>query len=286
MNALIFKDPPPLEQIKKNARLFFNNGVNNEDKEYEEARGCVNYIRHMCTNYDKLRYAIRVDKKDENDNPDILALKREVLGAIRERYRELKTECLRQEEWLKNRAAALEHGRTKYFSAKPLAPALDLIGAEAGEVLQLKSRIAELENVLSDKQAELTLLDRELAAMRETGFGALYDELKRLRARAAEGDRLRVDKERYLEGLKSIRAVVEELELESAPDTEPLSEKIRRSCNKIDRSPEALARLRENAAKARASHVRKAAERRAAKAAAELATLARANNEEPPQFQV
>ena len=213
MNSLIFKDAPPLEQIKKNARIFFNNSAYNDDKEYEEARGCVNYLRHICTNYDKVRYAIRVDKKDENDNPDILALKLEVLGAMRERYPELKTECLRQEEWLNNRAATLEHGRAKYFSAKPLAPALDLIGAEAGEALQLKARIAELENALSDKQAELTNLGRELTAMRETGFGALYDELKSLRARAAEGDRLRVDKERYLEGLKTIHAVVGELEL-------------------------------------------------------------------------
>jgi hypothetical protein len=86
MNELIFKEPPSMEIIKKNARAFFDKNCANGEKEYDEPRGCLNYLRHEHTNYDKLRYAIRVSKQEENNNLEVLTLKLAVHRLISERY--------------------------------------------------------------------------------------------------------------------------------------------------------------------------------------------------------
>jgi hypothetical protein len=241
-NRLIFKETPPLEAIKRHARLFFDNAGFNEGKAYEEARGAVNYIRHALTNYDALRYEIRVDKLYENENPDILALKLTALVAIRNKWPEFRTECLRQEDWLNSRAASLEYGRRKYNvmtaapASLPLAPALDLIGAgrptesetaaanpvpvaakepDGSEIAFFKELVEELENKLAAKEGELAAARQEITAMRNTALGTLFDELAALRARGTESDALRTEKEAlrtenagYLRILRAVRAAL------------------------------------------------------------------------------
>jgi hypothetical protein len=156
MNSIKFSNPPPAEVLKKEAYKRFVQWGPNEGKPYDEAQGAVNYIRHVLTNYDALRREIRLDvKDDENDQPDILSLKLETLAGIKERYPEYRTECARQEEWLRGRAKALAYSRAKYSSPNPgmvsMAPSLDLVGARTEEKFSLGRRIAELERALAEK---------------------------------------------------------------------------------------------------------------------------------------
>ena len=209
MNSIKFSNPPPAEVLNKEAYKRFAEWSPNEGKPYDEAQGAVNYIRHVLTNYDALRREIRVDSKDdENDNPEILSLKLETLAGIKERYPEYRTECTRQEEWLRGRATALAYSRAKYSGPNPgmvsMGPPLDLIGASAEEKFSLGCRIAELERALAEKEAQYQKINVELYAIRKMGFGLLYDELITLRARAGDGDRLK----KYVEALRSISAVI------------------------------------------------------------------------------
>ena len=179
-----------------------------------------------------MRREIRVDgKDDENDNPDILSLKLETLAGIKERYPEYRTECTRQEEWLRGRATALAYSRAKYSSPNPgmvsMAPSLDLIGASAEEKFSLNSRIGELEKALAEKESTVVRLRAELDAIRKMGFGPLYDELTTLRARPREGDRLR----KYVETLKTISSAINSLgdlaTISAPPPSSPPPEKKR-----------------------------------------------------------
>ena len=176
MNSITFINPPPAEVLKKGAYKRFAAWGPNEDKPYNEAQGAVNYIRHVLTNYDALRREIRLDvKDDENNQPDILSLKLETLAGIKERYPELRTECTRQEEWLRGRATALTYSRAKYSSPNPgmisMAPALDLIGAGAEEKSSLGRRIAELEKALAEDEVQYQKINAELYAIRKMVSG-------------------------------------------------------------------------------------------------------------------
>jgi hypothetical protein len=226
MNSIKFSNPPSAEVVKKEAYKRFAEWGPNEGKPYDEAQGAVNYIRHVLTSYDALRREIRVDNKDdENDNPEILSLKLETLAGIKERYPEYRTECTRQEEWLRGRATALAYSRAKYSSPNPgmvsMGPSLDLIGASAEETLRLNRRIGELEKALGEKEAQCQKISAELYAIRKMGFGLLYDELITLRARAGDGDRLK----KYIEALRSISAVIAGLGDLATINTPPSSPK-------------------------------------------------------------
>ena len=112
------------------------------------------------------------------------------------------------------------------------------------------------------------------------GFGAIYDELKSLRASAAEADRLRAEKEHYLRILGAIRTGLLELDAAPAPELEPSQEKVLAALTDVAKkrkpmrykSLEARESARANAAKARTAKARearkrKAEERKAAEAA-------------------
>lgn len=73
---LIWKTKPSPQEIQRLARAFFTRDTRNHDKEYDEVRGAINHLRHACTNYDQLRYSVRVDKQNEDEDPGINALKR------------------------------------------------------------------------------------------------------------------------------------------------------------------------------------------------------------------
>ena len=296
-NVIAFREPLPLiGEIKKQARIFFDNGAFNEGREYDEARGIVNHLRHNCTNYEALRYAIRVDKQGENDNLDILALKKAVLSAIRDRFPEFRTECLRQEEWLKHRTEVLEASRVKYLSpgpgGTPLAPALDLIGAETETVLSLKARMGELERELAARGEEISDLQKQLISIRNTPIGVLYDEFLNLRNRAAESDRLRNETESYLRILRKMRTDLLALALDAEPGPRPdltlldlsgtAEPKAERKRYNI--SPETREVFRANMRRAHAVRKEKAAARRMAKEAAKAVALT--SSRDDPEFQV
>jgi hypothetical protein len=105
--------PTSAEDLKIQARRFFDRGDCNGGKEYAEHKGVVNYLRHQCTNYDALRRSIRVAKLGENDNFEVIALKSQVLEMIAEKYPDLEAECLRQLEWMSTRAKAYEYSRQR-----------------------------------------------------------------------------------------------------------------------------------------------------------------------------
>jgi hypothetical protein len=107
MQKPIWKSKPSIQEVRKQARAFFAQDPNNKDKKYDEARGCVNTLRHLYTNYDQLRYSVRVEKQLEDENPEINLLKNQVLDLIIECCPSLKTECLRQKDWLSGRMSAL-----------------------------------------------------------------------------------------------------------------------------------------------------------------------------------
>jgi hypothetical protein len=73
---------PSLEEVKIEARRFFDRDDFNKGKPYSEEKGCVNYLRHQCSNYDALRRMIRVGKLHEDESPEVNTLKSQVLELI------------------------------------------------------------------------------------------------------------------------------------------------------------------------------------------------------------
>jgi hypothetical protein len=65
MNNPSLKRRPDLNIAKFEAKKFFERSLLNKDKEYDEPRGLVNYLRHCATDYDELRKAIFTE--DERD---------------------------------------------------------------------------------------------------------------------------------------------------------------------------------------------------------------------------
>jgi hypothetical protein len=58
-------------------------------------------------------------KDDENDNPEILSLKLETLAGIKERYPEYRTECTRQEDWLRGASDGARLFAGEVFESEP-----------------------------------------------------------------------------------------------------------------------------------------------------------------------
>jgi hypothetical protein len=158
-----------------------------------------------------------------------------------------------------------------------LAPALDLIGADAAEVLQLKARVAEMESALSDKESEfaqtlsakekeLTDLQQKVTAMRETGLGTFFDELASLRTQAADHDRLKAENQRYRQSLEAVRDLVIDftsLPKKVLPAVTEVAMEPKKKRRKQRRTPESLAAKRANLAKAHEAMRRRKAERQA-----------------------
>src|SRR6516225_4612340 len=254
MNSIKFNDAPPAELLKREAKKRFEEWAPNEGKSYDAAQGAVNYIRHVLSNYDDLRRTIRVEAKDENNDPDVLSLKLETLAGIKERYPEYRTECVRQEEWLRGRAKALEYSRAKYSSPNPglisMSPALDLIGASAEETFSLNSRIGELEKALAEKEATVARLRAELDAIRRMGVGPLYDELMSLRTRTDDSDQLK----KFSEALGLISSVIAGLgDLTATPTPERKGSGPKKSRQSVAAKASWARRRAEQAAKAKGS---------------------------------
>jgi hypothetical protein len=212
MTTIVFKTPlPNLEQLKHEARKFFDRDPGNKEKEFYWERGVVNHLRHKCSDYDAYRYTIGVDKILEDEHPEISALKCKVLDLIERQYPELKSECLRQRDYLQGRLKAHETTRYKYQLGEHNRPieVTDLIGADGETALSAASHLATCRESAAQKDAEIERLTMEnvklkhdLESLRALSLGGLYDELTQLRATAGEV-------EQYKSLLSDIRALTE-----------------------------------------------------------------------------
>jgi hypothetical protein len=217
---LLWKTKPAPPEIRKLARAYFMQDARNQDKDYDESRGAVNHLRHACTNYDTLRYSVRVDKQHEDEDPDINALKNRVLDMIVESYPELKTECQRQKEWLSTRLAAHQYTAAKYNgnsngNGNPL-PVTDLIGAEKSEILELQLQLKTLQQTLIVREGDVKHLKEELTKVRTMTMGDFYDEFKKLQEQKGNLLLLQTENSHLRNVLSGIQTQINELNIETA----------------------------------------------------------------------
>lgn len=194
-----------IDEVTALSRKFFEQFEDNKGKEFHQSKGATNYFRHKCTNYDALRKNIRVARINEDESPEVNALKTQALDLIEAEYLSLKSECWRQKDWLLGRLKAHEANRTKYGSNGDLlsVPVVDLIGSDTKASLDEATEAAEI-RALKEENDDLK---RELDNLRKMTFGVAYDELKRLKEENREVNGLRHLIGRYLKCLDDIHAI-------------------------------------------------------------------------------
>jgi hypothetical protein len=227
-----FLKTPALEEVKIQARRFFDQDDFNKGKPYSEEQGCVNHLRHVCTNYDAIRRTIRVSKLHEDESPEVNALKSQVLDLIEQQYPELKTECLRQHDWLAGRLKAHEYSRYKHgLGVNGNQPVLDLIGAEQAQALEVVKETATVDSLKS-----------ELAEMRKMPVGQVFDAVKKLRATTDQVEQLQGEISRHHKLLKDIQCLLSAFAAEK-PYTKPVTATVHKSAKNLRHTPEQIKQI-------------------------------------------
>jgi hypothetical protein len=140
------------------------------------------------------------------------------LALIEREYPILKTECLRQREYLEGRLKGHAHSRYKHDltingGQQPFIQVTDLIGASQESSLVL----AQKEKEIATLKQELEASKSELGELRKMTYGSVYDELNLLRSKQPESEQLRGEVGRYQKFFAEIQAAIVHFNQQSVP---------------------------------------------------------------------